>query len=139
MMCSLLVHHYSWCISMSVSFFTQYCGLRIVAGEVFSGKKLECGYLNTNLLIKTWVFIRVWVICMFWQDFCRQKIPRSLSGFCLKPSHCEMLICNVQDPSWIYALEISLLHLSCVSEHRTQIGFPSHVLRLHLCLTFIIV
>lgn len=38
-MCSLYCH-YSWCMSMPVSFFAQYCGLRIVAGEVFSGKKI---------------------------------------------------------------------------------------------------
>lgn len=81
-------------------------------------KKSVSSYTNTDILLKT----SVWVICIFWQNYPWQRILWSMAGFHLKPGHHEMLICVVQDPRWIYALEIFILrHLSCVPECWTQI------------------
>lgn len=103
----------SQCLFLSFFFFLWLFGLRIAAGEEFSGKNMECVGTSTNAFL---------LICIFWQRFCWQRILWPMAWFCRKPRQSDTLICEVQDLSWIRAVEISLpQHSSYASERWTKL------------------
>ena len=119
----------SWCIFVSVSFFAWYCGLRIVVGEVFSGKKFECGHLD-----KYWSINR---------DYCLgylcvlAKFPLAKDSVVHGRSLSQTQTLWNAHQWWAGSMlwKSLLQRLSCIPEHRTQTGFPFLVLRFHLRVT----